>query len=197
MQTQTRPWMKGEFRVLGVSKDEHGQLNLQFSQRMLNIGNQPAAIAFIGAVFMPDPGAKLAEKQKELCETLGVASWKNALKWPYMLAFPNEWTRSENGSALVADNVIADWQKGVLEEKNIKEGDPKPVWISQIRLVYIGCITYGAQATPDTAIHQTGFVFYLPGAFDVSASGPVTYNYPPTTLTVGFYSSFEHSSPEH
>lgn len=163
MQTQTRPWMKGDFRVLSVSKDERGQLNLQFAQRMINIGNYPAPISFIGAVFMPDPGVKLAETERELCKTQGVSSWKNFLKGPVNVAFPNEWTHWEQGSAIVPPNLIADWQKDVLEGKNIKEGDPKPDWISRIPLVYVGCITYGAQATADAAIHQTGFVFYLPG----------------------------------
>lgn len=192
MQAQTRPWLKGEFRVLDISKDEQGQLNLQFSQRMHNIGNYPAPIAFIGAVFIPNPGTKLPEKQKELCDTLGVASWKNFLNWPVDVVFPNEWTRWQNGAAIVPAKVIADWQKTVLEERNIKEGDPKPIWISRIQLVYIGCITYGTQATADAKIHQTAFVFYLPGTFDVSVGSPMKYDYPPITLTEGIYSSFEY-----
>jgi hypothetical protein len=80
----------------------------------------------------------------------------------------------------------------VLEEKSIKEGDTKPDWISRIPPVYVGCITYGAQATADAVIHQTGFVFFLPGTFDVPDCGPVKYNFAPLTLTEGIYSSFEH-----
>ena len=120
-----------------------------------------------------------------------MSSWKNNLKWPFGVAFPNEWTNWESGSAIVTAKVIVDWQKSIIEEKNINEGDLKPIWLSHIKLVYVGCITYAAQRTADAIVHQTGFVFYLPGTFDISDSGPVNYNYPATTLTMGFYSNYE------
>jgi hypothetical protein len=198
MQAQTRPWLKGEFKLVKLSKGENGTLNAEIDVRFVNIGNYPAQIVWVGGAVLPNPGLHWQVKQKDLCDNV-VLAWKNILKNPTNIAFPNEpspWVRQFTFTPPIETTA---WQNMVLMENGGKIPNPKPPWVFQIPLVFIGCITYSAGDLFD--VHQTGFMLDfakgmvpnggpLDATFDVSGGGAREYDVSGVSLIQGFRGAF-------
>jgi len=199
MRGQTRPWLRGEFKLVKLSKNENGALNAEVDVRVINTGTYPAQIVWVGGAVLPNPQSRWQLRQKELCHDV-VSAWGNILKNPTNVAFPNEWSPWSRQFTFTAPMEIAAWQNMVLMENGEKIPDPKPPWVFNIPLVFMGCITYSASADPSD-IHQTGFMLDfassmspaggpLGATFDVSGDAPKEYDISGITLIQGFRGAF-------
>jgi hypothetical protein len=198
MQAQNRPWIKGEFKLGQLSRNENGHLNAEIDVRFINTGNYPAQVVWVGGAVYPNPQLHWQAVQTGLCRNT-IDAWQNILKNPTNIALPNEPSPWSRQFTFTPNTEISAWQNMVLTENGAKALDPKPPWVFKVPLVFIGCITYSASNPLD--VHQTGFMLDfatgvspaggpLDATFDVSGSGPREYDISGVTLIQGFRGAF-------
>ncbi|MCK1653846.1 hypothetical protein IVA88_20725 [Bradyrhizobium sp. 149] len=194
MKAQTRPWLKGAFNLVKLSKSAEGALYADIDVRFINVGNYPAPVVFVSGAVIPHPGQQWQVQQKWYCDN-AASSWGNILKNPTNNALPNEWSPWQRQNAVVWPPQIAQWHSRIVAENGGKlSGAP-----DRIALVFIGCIVYSA--TDPNEVHQTGFMLdfangTLPSGppktatFDISGKEAREYDLSDISLIQGFQGSF-------
>src|SRR6266550_3886653 len=152
MRSQQRPWVRGEFSLVRLSK-ANGGINGNISVVTTNTGNYPAGVVFVsGSIIVASNESE--KRQRENCLQTRQA-WGNILKnSPGNSLFPNEKSPPQFQATLLPASEI--------------------VSLNQLSLQLAGCITYSGAEITD--IHQTGFLLnFTRGVRSDGVPNPISF----------------------